>query len=219
MRWCTHAAMVLRFAPRLQSQGRPPSPTCTDYPPNLRVYDYTRSLRVAKNLPIEAKRTPFIMPGISPQTPNERTVMPTQETTNMIELRHFFVTPGVAAAHALSGVAIFAGAGSVLKTTPLYLLGLIVQNPINVAIIVVVTAVLAIIPYLMREPRRSWFMLLILPQQCLLLMHFVSAGLAIMSGHYHDGYVPNGGSAFIFADQIWLLMVVIVHTLEYIEAL
>jgi hypothetical protein len=26
-------------------------------------------------------------------------------------------------------------------------------------------------------------------------------------------------SAFIFADQIWLLMVVIVHTLEYIEAL
>ena len=45
--------------------------------------------------------------------------MPTQETTNMIELRHFFVTPGVAAAHALSGLAIFAGAESVLKTTPL----------------------------------------------------------------------------------------------------
>ena len=62
-------------------------------------------------------------------------------------------------------------------------------------------------------------MLLILPQQCLLLMHFVSAGVSIMAGHYHDDYVPNGGSAFIFADQIWLLMVVIVHTLEYIEAL
>jgi hypothetical protein len=80
-------------------------------------------------------------------------------------------------------------------------------------------SVLAIIPYCMREPRRSWFMLLILPQQCLLLMHFVSAGVSIMAGHHHDGYVPNGGSAFIFADQIWLLMVVIVHTLEYIEAL
>jgi hypothetical protein len=50
-------------------------------------------------------------------------------------------------------------------------------------------------------------------------MHFVSAGVAIMDGHYHDGYVPNGGSAFIFADQIWLLMVVVVHTLEYIEVL
>ena len=57
------------------------------------------------------------------------------------------------------------------------------------------------------------------PQQCLLLMHFVSAVMSIMAGHYHDGYAPNGGSAFIFADQIWLLMVVVVHTLEYIEAL
>ena len=71
----------------------------------------------------------------------------------------------------------------------------------------------------MRQPRRIWFMLLILPQQCLLLMHFVSAATAIMSGHYHDGYVPDGGPAFIFADQIWLLMVVVVHTLEYIGAL
>ena len=143
--------------------------------------------------------------------------MPSRETNNVVELRHFFVTPGVAAAHALSGLAIFAGAESVLKTTPLYLLGLIVQNSFNVAIILIVTAVLAVIPYLMRKPRRSWFMLLILPQQCLLLMHFVSAGVAIMAGHYHDGYVPSGGSAFIFADQIWLLMVVIVHTLEYIS--
>jgi hypothetical protein len=144
--------------------------------------------------------------------------MPTRAVTGTVELRHFFVTPGVAAAHALSGVAIFAGADSVLKRTPLYLLGLIVQNAIIAAIILIVTAVLAVIPYMIREPRRSWFMLLILPQQCLLLMHFVSAGVPIMAGHYHDGYVP-GGSAFIFADQIWLLMGVIVHTLEYIEAL
>ena len=117
--------------------------------------------------------------------------MPTQAVTGTVELRDFFITPGVAAAHALSGVAIFAGAESVLKTTPLYLLGSIVQNPINVAIILIATAALAVIPYMMREPRRSWFMLLILPQQCLLLMHFVSAGVAIMAGHYHDGYVPE----------------------------
>jgi hypothetical protein len=146
-------------------------------------------------------------------------VMPIQAATNTVELRHFFVTPGVAAAHTLSGLAIFAGAESVLKTTPLYILGVIVQNPINVAFILIITAVLAIIPYLMRDPRRRWFMLLILPQQCLLLMHFVSAVMSIMAGHYHDGYAPNGGSAFIFADQTWLLTVVVVHTLEYIEAL
>jgi hypothetical protein len=145
--------------------------------------------------------------------------MPTEAATDRIEVRHFFVMPGVAAAHALSGVAIFAGADSVLKATPLYLLGSLVPNPTAAAIVLIVTAVLAVIPYMMRETRRSWFMLLILPQQCLLLMHFVSAVIAIMAGHYHDGYVPSGGSAFIFADQIWLLMVVIVHTLEYIEAL
>jgi hypothetical protein len=130
--------------------------------------------------------------------------MPTQAVTGTVELHHFFVTPGVE---------------SVLKTTPLYLLGSIVPNPTAAAIVLIATAALAIIPYLLREPRRKWFMLLILPQQCLLLMHFVSAVIAIMVGHYHDGYVPDGGSAFIFADQIWLLMVVIVHTLEYIEAL
>jgi len=145
--------------------------------------------------------------------------MPREAATDRIALRHFFVTPGVAAAHALSGLAIFAGAASVLKTTPLYLLGSIVPNPAVAASILIATATLAIIPYLTGETRRIWFMLLILPQQCLLLMHFVSAVLAIMAGHYHDGYVPSGGSAFIFADQIWLLMVVVVHTLEYIEAL
>ena len=145
--------------------------------------------------------------------------MPREAATARIALRHFFVTPGVAAAHALSGLAIFAGAASVLKTTPLYLLGSIVPNPAVAASILIATATLAIIPYLTGETRRIWFMLLILPQQCLLLMHFVSAVLAIMAGHYHDGYIPSGGSAFIFADQIWLLMVVVVHTLEYIEAL
>jgi hypothetical protein len=70
--------------------------------------------------------------------------MSSRGRNSIVELRHFFVTPGVAAAHALSGVAIFAGADSVLKTTPLYLLGLIVQNPIIVAIILIVTAVLAV---------------------------------------------------------------------------
>ena len=57
--------------------------------------------------------------------------MPAQPANNTVELRHFFVTPGVAAAHALSGLAIFAGAESVLKTTPLYILGLIVHNPLK----------------------------------------------------------------------------------------
>ena len=63
------------------------------------------------------------------------------------------------------------------------------------------------------------FIFLLAPQQVLLLAHFTSAFLAIMFGQYPDGYTPDGGSAFIFVDQVWLLMVVVLHTFEYIEAL
>jgi hypothetical protein len=43
--------------------------------------------------------------------------MPIQAATKTIELRHFFVTPGVAAAHALSGFAILAGAAILILVT------------------------------------------------------------------------------------------------------
>jgi hypothetical protein len=112
-------------------------------------------------------------------------VMPIQAATNTVELRHFFVTPGVAAAHTFSGLAIFAGAESVLKTTPLYILGVIVQNPIIVAFILIITSVLAIIPYLVREPRRRWFMLLILRQQ-----FFVVNAFRLGSHVYHGRTLP-----------------------------
>jgi hypothetical protein len=50
-------------------------------------------------------------------------------------------------------------------------------------------------------------------------MHFVSAVTTIVSGQYPDGYIPAGGSAFILADQIWLLTIVAAHTFEYVESL
>jgi hypothetical protein len=61
-----------------------------------------------------------------------------------------------------------------MQTTPLYILGLLVNDP-TAASILIVTALLAVILYLMRKPTRFVFMTLLLPQQCLLLMHFVSA--------------------------------------------
>jgi hypothetical protein len=134
-----------------------------------------------------------------------------------VERRHV-VPLAVAAAHAISGVAILAGAHSVMQTTPLYILGLLVNDP-TAAIILIVTAVLAVIPYLMRKPPHVVFMALLLPQQCLLLMHFVSAVTTIVSGQYPDGYIPAGGAAFILADQIWLLTIVAAHTFEYVESL
>jgi hypothetical protein len=132
--------------------------------------------------------------------------------------RSHIVPLAVAAAHVISGVAILAGAHGAMQTTPLYILGLLV-NDLTAALILIVTAVLAVIPYVMRKPSHLIFMMLLLPQQCLLLMHFVSAVVTIVSGQYPDGYIPAGGSAFIITDQIWLLTIVGAHTFEYIESL
>ena len=134
-----------------------------------------------------------------------------------IDRRHV-VPLAVAAAHTISGVAILAAAHGVMQTTPLYILGLLVNDP-TAASILIVTALLAVIPYLMRKPTRFVFMTLLLPQQCLLLMHFVSAVTTIASGQYPDGYIPAGGTAFILTDQIWLLAIVVAHTFEYVESL
>jgi hypothetical protein len=132
--------------------------------------------------------------------------------------RRFVVPLAVATAHAISGVAILTGAHSAMHTTPLYILGLLV-NDITAALILIVTALLAVIPYLMWKPSHLVFMTLLLPQQCLLLMHFVSAVVTIVSGQYPDGYMPVGGSSFILTDQIWLLAIVGAHTFEYVESL
>jgi hypothetical protein len=132
--------------------------------------------------------------------------------------RHFVVPLAVATAHAISGVAILTGAHGAMQTTPLYILGLLVNDTIA-ALILIVTATLAVIPYLMRKPSHLVFMTLLLPQQCLLLMHFMSAVVTIVSGQYPDGYIPVGGSAFILTDQIWLLAIVGAHTFEYVESL
>ena len=58
------------------------------------------------------------------------------------ELHHLFVTPEVTLRLSLSGFAILAGAESVLKTTPLYILGLIVPHPSTAAFILIVASVL-----------------------------------------------------------------------------
>ena len=107
-----------------------------------------------------------------------------------IDRRHV-VPLAVAAAHAISGVAILAAAHGVMQTTPLYILGLLVNDP-TAASILIVTALLAVIPYLMRKPTRFVFMTLLLPQQCLLLMHFVSAVTTIASGQYPRWLYPCG---------------------------
>jgi hypothetical protein len=71
--------------------------------------------------------------------------------------RRFVVPLAVATAHAISGIAILTGAHGAMHTTPLYILGLLV-NDTTAASILIVTALLAVIPYLMRKPSHLVFM-------------------------------------------------------------
>lgn len=136
-------------------------------------------------------------------------------------LRCFSIALGVAIVHLLSGIDIFVGRGMahVVSTTPLAYLHHLVGHPYYVAVILIGTALLAVVPFAVSKPSHLFFMLMIGPQQLLLLTHLVSAVTAIATGTYPDGYAPAGGSMFIFADQSWLLMVIVLHSLEYLVTL
>lgn len=136
-----------------------------------------------------------------------------------LNLRYFSIAIGAAAVHFLSGLDILVGDGSVLATTPLFFMSFLLGSHYAVAAILIFTALMAVVPFLMTKPTHLLFMAMVAPQQMLLLSHFVSVAIALISGHYPDGYVPAGGAYFIFADQAWLLMIVALHTAEYIEAL
>jgi hypothetical protein len=140
-------------------------------------------------------------------------------TTTDVALRFFSIAVGVAAVHFCSGVVILINAKA-LHTTPLSLLAHVLsERSWATSFVLIVTSILAVLPFVLKTKNHLVFVLLIAPQQILLLVHFMSAFLAIMFGQYPDGYAPDGGSAFIFVDQVWLLMVVVLHTFEYIEAL
>jgi hypothetical protein len=141
-----------------------------------------------------------------------------EETTD-VTLRFFSIAIGVAIVHFSSGVVILINAKA-LHTTPLSLLAHVLsERSWAISFVLMATSILAALPFILRTKNHLVFMLLIAPQQILLMAHFTSAFLAIMLGQYPDGYAPDGGAAFIFVDQMWLLMVVVLHTFEYIEAL
>jgi hypothetical protein len=118
-----------------------------------------------------------------------------------------------------SGIVILINAKA-LHTTPLSLLSYVLsERPRAISFVLIATSILAVLPFVLKPKNHFVFIFLLAPQQVLLLAHFTSAFLAIMFGQYPDGYTPDGGSAFIFVDQVWLLMVVMLHTFEYIEAL
>jgi hypothetical protein len=55
--------------------------------------------------------------------------------------------------------------------------------------------------------------LLLIPQQLVLLLQIWSISTALVTGHYPDGYIPAGGPWFILTDQIWAWILIISHSL------
>jgi hypothetical protein len=141
------------------------------------------------------------------------------EETTEVTLRFFSIAIGVAIVHFSSGLVILINAKA-LHTTPLSLLAHVLsERSWAISFVLMATSILAVLPFIFKTKSHLVFMFLVAPQQTLLLAHFMSASLAIIFGQYPDGYAPDGGSAFIFVDQMWLLMVVVLHTFEYLEAL
>ena len=135
----------------------------------------------------------------------------------LVNLRYFTVGAAVAIIHLVTGLTLWLGnATYALHTTPINFISNIFGNsPITVGSVMIITALLALIPFLSDRPRRGALIALIFPQQILLFLHLFSIIAALISGHYPDGYVPQGGSVFIFIDQLWLLTVIFWHSMEY----
>ena len=86
-----------------------------------------------------------------------------------------------------------------------------------ISFVFIATSILAVLPFVLKPKNHLVLMFLVAHNKILSLAHFASTFLAIMFGQHPDGYTPDGGSAFIFVDQVGLLMVVVLHT--FVEAL
>ena len=62
---------------------------------------------------------------------------------------------------------------------------------------------------------RSWSDWLTAPQFFFFLAAALGVLAATVSGHYPDGYVPEGGSWFILVDQLPTLGIAFGHTIEF----
>ena len=134
-------------------------------------------------------------------------------------MRNFYVAAGVGFVHIFTGLLIFASLdpSAITHTTPIAIMSRFLGSPYVTAAVLISVGIPAIIPMLKPGICRLGFILLVAPQQVLLFTHAASAIWSISVGHYADGYVPAGGSLFIFADQIWLLTLVAFHTVEYMR--
>jgi hypothetical protein len=82
----------------------------------------------------------------------------------------------------------------------------------NVCLLLVASSALALYAMHSRSMHHMAVCALLIPQQTLLIITCIGAISAVVQGHYADGYEPNGGGWFIFADQIWRIIMAPAYT-------
>lgn len=60
-------------------------------------------------------------------------------------------------------------------------------------------------------------LLMVIPQQYLLMLSAFTGVLCGIRGQYPDGYVPAGGALFIWSDQAWAIVGMFAHTLSLLD--
>jgi hypothetical protein len=105
--------------------------------------------------------------------------------------------------------------GTGLKTTPLYTLGAWLQTPGKVGLVLVTVAGLTTLGLFLA--REALGLLLMMPQQIVLILTAGGALSFAVAGVYPDGYHPDEGTAFIFQDQMPVILLALLHTLAIFD--
>jgi hypothetical protein len=117
------------------------------------------------------------------------------------------VTTLVGIAHIICGIAVLVDPVA-LNVTPLAALASM-DNPLLAGVMLIVVGILAVLACNMAFAMN---VLMLLPQQALLILQIWSISTVLITGQYPDGYLPSGGSWFILTDQIWPWLLTVSHS-------
>jgi hypothetical protein len=117
------------------------------------------------------------------------------------------VTTLVGIAHIICGIAVLVDPVA-LNVTPLAALANM-DNPLLAGLMLIAVGILAVIACNMAFAMN---VLMLLPQQALLILQIWSISAVLITGQYPDGYLPSGGSWFILTDQIWPWLLTVSHS-------
>jgi hypothetical protein len=124
-----------------------------------------------------------------------------------VEVKTLAVTTLVGIAHIVCGIAVLVDPVA-LNVTPLAALASM-NNPVLAGWGLIVVGVMAVVACNMTFVVN---VLMLLPQQALLILQVLSISKVLITGQYPDGYLPSGGSWFILTDQIWPWLLTVTHT-------